>query len=135
VADGVRVETDGLNKFSNQVQNDTSATLDAGYSRASVDLSAGVTFGAANASGGVHAAKQRYVDALIAHTNNVHAYMDAARILADAAAKVAAAVEETDGRAGKRADEVRGLMAQAVTDSRKRQAEIDGRPYGGGRAV
>jgi hypothetical protein len=128
VADGVRVETDGLNRFSDQVQGDTTSTLENGYSRASVDLSTGVAFGASNASGAVHAAKTRYTRALQASTDNVVAYMDAARILAAAASKVAKALDDTDGRAAQRASEVRGLLAQAVTESRQRQAELDGHP-------
>ena len=128
MADGVRVETDGLNKFSSQVQNDTAETLESGYSRASVDLSSGVEFGASSASGGVHAAKERYAQSLTASTNNVVAYMEAARVLAAAAGKVAAALDATDGRAAQRASEVRGLMAEAVADSQRRRAELDGHP-------
>jgi hypothetical protein len=135
----VRVETDGLNKFSSQVQNDTSQTLESGYSRASVDLSSGVEFGANSASGGVHAAKERYVQSLQASTANVVAYMEAARVLADAAGKVAAAMDATDGRAARRASEVRGLLAEAVTESQQRRAELDGHPTtrrgGGAQAI
>jgi hypothetical protein len=128
VAEGVRVETDGLNKFSNQVQNDTASTLESGYSRASVDLSSGVEFGATSASGGVHAAKERYVQSLQASTTNVVAYMDAAQVLAAAAGKVAAALDATDGRAAERATQVRNLMAEAVLESQQRRAEVDGHP-------
>jgi hypothetical protein len=139
VADGVRVETDGLNRFSNQVQNDTAQTLELGYSRASVDLSAGVQFGANNASGGVHAAKERYTRSLQASTDNVVAYLDAARVLAAAAGKVAAALDATDGRAGNRASQVRDLMAEAVRESQQRRAAADAEPTtrhaGGAEAV
>ena len=137
MGDGVRVETDGLNKFSNQVQNDTTATLESGYSRASVDLSSGVEFGAANASGGVHAAKERYAKSLQASTENVVAYMDAARVLAAAASKVAAALDATDGRAAQRASEVRGILADAVRESQQSRAKADGHPTtrGGAQAI
>lgn len=128
VADGVRVETDGLTKFSDQVQNDTTQTLEQGYSRASVDLSSGVEFGATNTSGGVHAAKTRYADSLKASTENVVAYLDAARVLAAAAGKVAAALDASDGRAVRQASEVRGLLDQAVQESQQRRAEVDGHP-------
>ncbi|WP_433370317.1 hypothetical protein ACQPZX_45305 [Actinoplanes sp. CA-142083] len=128
MADGVRVETDGLTKFSNQVQNDTTETLGSGYSRASVDLSSGVEFGANSASGGVHAAKERYTQSLKASTDNVVAYMEAAQVLAAAAGKVAAALDATDGRAARRASDVRGLMAEAVLESQQRRAEVDGHP-------
>jgi hypothetical protein len=138
VADGVRVETDGLNKFNNQVQDDTTKTLESGYSRASVDLSSGVEFGANNASGGVHAAKERYVQSLQASTENVVAYMDAARVLAVAAGKVAAALDDSDGRAAQRSSQVHNLLAEAVAESEQRRAELDGHPTtrtGGARAI
>lgn len=139
MADGVRVETDGLTKFSDQVQNDTTQTLEQGYSRASVDLSSGVEFGATSASGGVHAAKERYAQSLQASTANVVAYLDAARVLAAAASKVAAALDASDGRAARRASEVRGLLAAAVEESQQRRAEVDGHPTtrraGGARAI
>jgi hypothetical protein len=128
VADGVRVETDGLNKFNNQVQDDTTKTLGTGYSRASVDLSSGVEFGASNAGGGVHAAKERYVLSLQASTDNVVAYMDAARLLAAAAGKVAKALDATDGRAGQRASDVHNLLAEAALEAQQRRAEVDGHP-------
>lgn len=128
MADGVRVETDGLNKFSDQVQSDTTSTLRNGYSRAGVDLSTGIEFGGSNASGAVHAAKERYRRGLAASTANVQAYLDAAEVLALAAGKVAKALDETDGRGAQRAAEVRSLLDQAVVEARQRRAEVDGHP-------
>jgi hypothetical protein len=138
VADGVRVETDGLNKFSDQVQDDTSRTLESGYSRASVDLSSGVTFGADNAGGGVHAAKERYVQSLQSSTQNVVEYMEAARILAAAATKVAASFESSDGRSAARTSEVHDALTTAIAESQARRAKADGHPTtrgGGARAI
>lgn len=138
MADGVRVETDGLNKFSNQVQDDTSRTLESGYSRASVDLSTGVTFGADSASGGVHAAKERYVQSLQASTANVVEYMEAAKILAAAASKVAVAFDASDSRSADQTAEVNAALNSAVTEAQARRATADGHPTtrgGGMRAV
>ena len=123
MGDGVRVETDGLHNFSNQVQNDTAVTLESGYNRASVDLQAGVTFGYASASGGVHAAKERYTQSLQASTQNIVEYMEAARILADAAAKVAQAFTASDTRSGDRTKEVHDALTTAVTESQQRRAQ------------
>ena len=80
MSDGIRVETDGLNKFSTQVQDDTSRTLGPGYSDARVCLGTGVRFGVNNASGSVHAAKARYAASVEASTANVEEYMAAARV-------------------------------------------------------
>jgi hypothetical protein len=129
VADGIRVETDGLNKFSGQVQDDTTQTLESGYSAASVDLSGGVQFGVNNASGSVYAAKQRYVDSLQVSTANIEGYMRAARLLAAAAANVASEMDKTDGQSAERVNSVREAMIQAVLDSqRERGAPLDGHP-------
>jgi hypothetical protein len=138
VGDGVRVETDGLNKFSNQVQDDTTRTLETGYSRASMDFATGVQFGQNNASGGVHAAKDRYVKALVAHTSNIEEYLEAARVLASAASKVAAAFDATDSRSARGTQEVHDALMAAVQESQQRRAELDGHPttrHGGARAI
>jgi hypothetical protein len=139
VTDGVRVETDGLNRFSGKVQDDTAKTLEAGYSRASVDLSTGVQFGANNVSGSVHAAKERYVQSLESSTQNVVEYLEAAKVLAAAATKVAAAFSSTDHRSGERLTEVHEALTTAVTESQQRRARVaDGHPTtrgGGVRAV
>jgi hypothetical protein len=128
VGDEIRVETDGLTKFSEKVQGDVARTIEPGYSDARVDLAAGVRFGANNASGGVHAAKQRYADSLAASTANIVEYMAAARVLADAAAKVAASFDATDTRSADRVAEVRGALATALTDARMRREAADGHP-------
>jgi hypothetical protein len=130
VADGVHVDTDGLNKFSDQVQNDTTSTLESGYSRASVDLSLGGGFGANNASGSVWAAKERYRLSLKESTANIERYVEAAKILADTASKVAKSMDDSDGRAASRAAEMRYLLQEAVTESQKRMAAsaMDGHP-------
>lgn len=138
MADGVRVETEGLDNFANRVQDDTTRTLESGYSRASVDLSGGVRFGAGNAGGGVHAAKARYAQSLQASTANIVAYMDAARILASAAAKVAVAFDSTDGTAAQRNAQVHDALTTAVAEAQQRRVEADGHPTtrgGGARAV
>jgi hypothetical protein len=137
VADGVRVETDGLHKFSNQVPSDTSTTLASGYSRASVDLSTGVAFGANNASGGVAAAKERYQQSLKSTTQNIEAYLEAAEILAAAAGKVADAFEKSDGRSARSASQVQALMEQAVAEAQARRVKADGHPStrGGAQAI
>jgi len=129
VADGIRVETDGLTKFSGQVQDDTTHTLESGYSAAGVDLASGVQFGANNASGSVHAAKERYVESLRLSTQNVEAYLRAARLLAAAAANVATVMDGTDSRSADRANTVRDALIQAVLDSQtEREGALDGHP-------
>lgn len=128
MGDGIRVETDGLTKFSERVQGDVASTMEPGFSDARVDLAAGVRFGVNNASGGVYAAKQRYAESLAASTANVVEYMAAARVLADAAAKVAASFDASDGRSADRVADVKVALAAALTEARQAREAADGHP-------
>ncbi|MBM2622504.1 hypothetical protein JIG36_44085 [Actinoplanes sp. LDG1-06] len=136
MSDGINVETDGLNKFSDQVQDDTSRTLEPGYSDARVSFGTGVRFGANNASGSVHAAKARYALSVQSSTANVEEYMAAARVLADAAAKVAAALDATDVRAADRTDWINSALAAAATEAAAKRAAAESHiPHGGRQAI
>ena len=138
MGDGIRVETDGLNKSSERVQGDTSRTLEPGYSDAQVYLQSGVRFGQNNASGAVHAAKERYAASLQASTANIVEYMQAARVLADAAAKVATLFDASDDRSAARTDDVHSALSAAAVEAQQRREAADravteGFPTGGGR--
>ncbi|XVU24693.1 hypothetical protein ACQPZJ_47040 [Actinoplanes sp. CA-054009] len=120
MGDGIRVQSDGLTAFSGQVHDDTSRTIEPGYSDARVYLEAGVRFGANSAGGGVHAAKQRYAESLRASSENIIEYMYAARVLADAATSVAAMFDRTDLTAKERVEYVNGALhaaAESLGDS------------------
>jgi hypothetical protein len=125
VSDGIRVDTDGLNRFSDQVRDDTSRTLEPGYSDARVALAAGVRFGVNNAGGSVHAAKARYAASVEASTANVEEYLAAARVLADAASKVAAALDASDSRSSSRTDWAAGALAAAAREARERRLAVE----------
>jgi hypothetical protein len=134
VGDGIRVESDGLTEFSGKVRQDSARTIEPGYSDARIYLEAGVRFGAANAGGGVHAAKQRYADSLRASTANIVEYMYAAQVLADAATSVAEMVNRTDLDAAQRVDYVNGALHNAAVKVQERlqaadrAAALDGHP-------
>jgi hypothetical protein len=128
VGDEIRVETEGLTRFSGQVHTDVSRTIEPGYYDAKVSLAQGVQFGAANASGSVHAAKVRYAESLSASTTNILAYMDAARVLADAAAKVAVAFDGSDARSAQTTDQVNQAMWTAAEEARRQREAVDGHP-------
>jgi hypothetical protein len=57
--------------------------------RATMPLQDGVTFGAKNASGAVHAAKTRYAQSLSATMTNLTEFINAAKIMADGGREVA----------------------------------------------
>jgi hypothetical protein len=111
VGDGIRVETGGLKRFADQVEDDVARTLEPGYADARATFEAGVRFGAANASGGVHAAKERYAASLEASSANIVEYMNAARVLADAVQKIARSLDATDARS------VRAALAAALDEA------------------
>ncbi|MGK5679148.1 hypothetical protein [Actinoplanes sp. URMC 104] len=136
MSDGISVETDGLNRFSGKVRDDTSRTLEPGYSEARVSFGTGVRFGISNASGSVHAAKERYAASVQASTANVEEYLAAARVLADAAAKVAAAFDASDVRSADRTDWVDSALVAAATEARQRREAADRAiPHGGRQAT
>lgn len=128
MGDEIRVETDGLTKFSDRVPGDVARTIESGYTDARVALDSGVRFGENNASGGVHAAKERYAQSLAASSMNIIEYMAAARVLADAAAKVAAAFDASDTRSAAQTSEVNAALQTALSESRMRRATADGHP-------
>ncbi|WP_250003048.1 hypothetical protein [Actinoplanes sp. M2I2] len=127
MSDGIRVDTDGLNTFSEAVRDDTSRTLGSGYADARVTLGTGVRFGVNNASGSVHAAKARYAASVEASTANVEEYLAAARVLADAATKVAAALDASDNRSAERTDWVTGALAAAAREAQERRLAAERR--------
>ena len=80
-----------------------------------------------NASGSVHAAKARYAASVEASTANVEEYMAAARVLADAAAKVAQALDASDSRSAERTDWATSALAAAAREAQARRLAAEQR--------
>ena len=135
---GINVETGGLNKFATDVHVDTDSVLAPATERAKVQLSDGVRFGAKNASGAVHAAKERYAQSLVASTANLKRYVEAAKLLAAAAQKVAADFDASDSRAAKSTAQAEQALWAAAEEARKARLAADraaNPPAHGGRAA
>jgi hypothetical protein len=99
VADpSIHVDTDGLKEFADNVGFYATEVDPADVSRSRQQFAAGVTFGVKNASGAVHAAKENYAKALAASLRNLSEFVEAARILAEAAEKAAADFKGVDNR-------------------------------------
>ena len=134
---GIDVETGGLARFATDVRADIDHITEPAVGRATMPLD-GVPFGAQTASGGVHAAKQRYARSLSASTENLHNFLAAARLLAAAAEKVAAEFDATDARSAedtKRGEQALWLAAEDARITRE-AAEQAARPrYSNGKAV
>jgi len=131
---GIKVETGGLNKFAVDVRADADWVTEPAVGRAKMPLADGVPFGAQNASGGVHAAKQRYAQSLSASTQNLTNYLNAARLLAAAAEKVAAEFDAVDARSAEGTKRFEQALWSASEEARAARlaAEQADRPRHGG---
>jgi len=99
VADAsIHVDTDGLTEFAGTVGFYATEVDPAEVSRSRQQFAAGVTFGVKNASGAVHVAKENYARALTTSLQNLTEFVEAARILAEAAEKAAADFKNVDNR-------------------------------------
>jgi hypothetical protein len=116
---GINVETGGLNKFATDVHVDIDSVLAPATVRAQVQLYDGVHFGAKNASGAVHAAKERYARSLVASTENLKRYVEAAKLLAAAAQKVAAEFDASDSRAASSTAQAEQALWAAAEEARQ----------------
>ncbi|MEU7902786.1 hypothetical protein [Actinoplanes sp. NPDC049118] len=133
---GINVETGGLNKFAADVRSDTDQVTEPAVGRAKLPLDS-VPFGAQNASGGVHAAKERYAKSLSASTANLTSFLTAARLLAAAAEKVAADFDAVDARSADGTKRVEHALWTAAQEARAARlaAERASRPHNGGGPV
>ena len=134
---GINVETGGLTKFATDVRADVDFITEPAVGRATMPLDS-VPFGAQNAGGGVHAAKERYARSLTASTENLSNFLAAARLLAAAAEKVAAEFDATDARSAEGTKRVEQAMFAAAEEARlaRLAAEQAAHPRSqGGRAV
>jgi hypothetical protein len=121
----INVETGELRRFAKDVGSDTDNVLQPAVGRATTPLQDGVTFGATNASGAVHAAKTRYAESLTASVGNLHEFVEAAKIMATAAEMVAADYDETDARAADRAARVSNILHTATQQAQQARILAD----------
>jgi hypothetical protein len=110
----INVQTGELRRFAKDVGFEADEVLAPAVDRATLPLQEGVRFGAKNASGAVHAAKTRYAQALSAHMSNLTEYIQAAKIMAAAAAQVAADFDEVDVRSADASARVGNILRTAT---------------------
>ena len=126
----INVETSELNRFAKDVRFEADEVFQPAVSRASTTLT-GVAFGQTNASGSVHAAKQRYSQALSAHMRNLNAYIEAGQIMSAAAELVAKEFDEVDARSADAATKVNQMLRTATDEARRKAFEAQ-HGYGDG---
>jgi hypothetical protein len=131
----INVETSELGRFAKDVRFEADEVLQPAVSRAAVKLT-GVNFGQKNASGAVHAAKQRYAQSLSASMQNLNAYVEAAQIMAAAAELVAREFDAVDARSADAAARVNAMLKSATDDARRKALEAAyGTDGGSARAI
>jgi hypothetical protein len=111
----INVETGGLNHFARDVRSHAGEFQPA-VTRATQSMQGGVAFGATSASGAVYAAKERYAQSLGVSMANLQEYVRAAKIMADAAEKVAAEFDAVDARSAQAVNTVKKLLVTAVAE-------------------
>jgi hypothetical protein len=118
----INVETGELKRFAKDVGFGTEEVMRPAVGRATMPLRDGVTFGARNASGAVHAAKIRYAQSLTASLSNLTEFIEAAKIMAAAAEMVAQDFEAVDARSAEGCARVGGILRAATEEARAAQA-------------
>jgi hypothetical protein len=123
VADpSIHVDTNGLKEFADNVGFYATEIDPVDVSRSRQQFAGGVTFGAKNASGAVHAAKQNYARALQTSLQNLTEFVEAARILAAAVEATASDFTASDVRSAAALDDVNRRLFEATQASSLRRS-------------
>jgi hypothetical protein len=120
----INVETSELSRFAKDVRFESDEGLNPAIARADAQLP-GVRFGQNNASGTVHAAKTRYMQAYLAHLANLNNYVEAGNIMAEAAELVAKEFDAVDARSADAAKRVGQILRTATDEYRRKIAEAE----------
>jgi hypothetical protein len=113
----INVETGELKRFAKDVGFETDEVMQPAVGRATMPLQDGVTFGAKNVSGAVYAAKTRYAQSLSASMGNLTEFINAAKIMATAAEKVAQDFDAVDTRSAEGSARVSSILRTATDDA------------------
>ena len=121
----VDVDLKGLGDFAGAVDGAVDKNFAPRTSDLQGDYAYGVCFGYGNPSLDVHAAKLKYHDCLTMITRQIEAYIDASKILAEAARKAAQRYGNADAMSAAQSKDVEALLGQAILDAKARQAAED----------
>lgn len=110
----IEVDVDGLREFARTVDAQLRANLRPHTATLLDSYAQGVTFGAANPSGDLHLAKQRYEQCLASVTRQLAAYVAAAEAIVVAADAVAQRYQQVDALSAARATDAGRALALAA---------------------
>lgn len=108
------VETGGLTEFAGDVRFYAEQVDPIDVDRSRQSFSAGITFGTTNASEAVLAAKENYAKALANSLTNLTRFVEAARILAEAAEQAAKDFQAVDDRSARSINNINYMLTTAA---------------------
>jgi hypothetical protein len=121
----IHVETGGLTEFAGDVRFYAEEVDPLDVDRSKQSFSAGITFGTRNASEVVLATKENYAKALTTSLTNLTRFVEAAKILADAAEQAAKDFRAVDDQSARSINNINYLLTTAT-----RQAQAARHPGG-----
>jgi ApbE superfamily uncharacterized protein (UPF0280 family) len=126
MSDGsIHVETGGLSEFAGDVRFYAEEVDPLDVDRSKQSFSAGITFGTRNASEAVLATKENYAKALTNSLTNLTRFVEAAKILAEAAEQAAKDFRAVDDQSARSINNINYLLTTAT-----RQAQAARHPGG-----
>jgi hypothetical protein len=125
----VTVDIDGLHSFAGAVDTEVEGNFRPRTVPLIDSYATGVPFGADSPSGDVHAARMKYYDCLTGVTEQLTAYVNASKILADAIRLVAKNYSDADALSEAQAKEIEGAFGSAMRAAQEAQAAADARAY------
>lgn len=133
VPDGVRIQTDEVHDFASKVRKDADSGLTSAAQRGRALHGEGVVFGQNIEGDIIRAAKAKYAEALQNTEANLRTYVMMARILADAAAKVAEQFGHADMSSAEQQNQVKELLRTGMDQAKA--LELAGQHVSGVRAL
>jgi hypothetical protein len=122
----IHVETGGLTEFAGDVRFYAEEVDPLDVDRSKQSFSAGITFGTKNASLAVLATKQDYAEALTNSLVNLTRFVEAARILAEAAEQVAKDFRAVDDQSERSINTINHVLTTATDQARVARHAGDG---------
>lgn len=114
----INVETGGLSEFAGDVRFYAEQIDPLDVDRSKQSFSAGITFGTTNASLAVLGAKRNYAEALANSLENLTRFVEAARILAEAAEEVARDFQAVDDQSERSINNINYILTVATDRAR-----------------
>jgi len=121
----IHVETGGLTEFAGDVRFYAEEVDPLDVDRSKQSFSAGITFGTRNASLAVLGAKQDYAEALTNSLANLSRFVEAARILAEAAERAAKDFRAVDDQSERSINNIKYMLTVATDQARTARSAGD----------